>query len=476
MEKIHLILCSMMKPLSINTINISSAIRHLLYKKVNISYQDALKSTLKSKFIVPNYNELLKIRVPFIKKIKTLLIAMSLFLLYFTKIFKIALKRNTIEKNKTVFIYSLTKDQIFKDNSLHEIQKFLTSEKFDIDEKNEILIECRRTWRTKKYSNLIVTLDIPLRIFSVSFSVKQQTQLLIIFLRKLMVLIKSFNNSQYIYLVFKEYIFDENVYLVIENKNQIDKLITGPGNHKYQPIIFEMSQFKGERVMLWYSSNSIPEQYKSKNSTNVSKRPEIYYKYSTINTHWVWTNLHKKYLMKMTNSNILVKGSMIFYNPPKNTNHNKQYDIVVFDVTPQNENSVFKNTIYTYPIAKQFIEDIIESVSLVSQKLDRDITIYLKHKRAFSKTHSTEYITYIEELTKNSQLFKMPFDTNLYNLIASSKIIIGFPFTSPVIIGKELKVPSIHYSSSNILVKYNKASFIQDKSKLKMFIENNLGK
>jgi len=45
-----------------------------------------------------------------------------------------------------------------------------------------------------------------------------------------------------------------------------------------------------------------------------------------------------------------------------------------------------------------------------------------------------------------------------------------------VIIGKELKVPSIHYSSTNILVKYNQANFIQDKSELKMFIENNLGK
>ena len=69
----------------------------------------------------------------------------------------------------------------------------------------------------------------------------------------------------------------------------------------------------------------------------------------------------------------------------------------------------------------------------------------------------------------------MPVDIDLYETITASKMIICFPFTSPVIIGQELKVPSIHYSSNNILAKYNQTSFIQDKRKLIKFIETNLG-
>ena len=81
------------------------------------------------------------------------------------------------------------------------------------------------------------------------------------------------------YLIFKEYVFDENVYLSILNKKQVNKIITGPGNYKYQPIIFDIPEFKAERVMLWYSSNSIPIMYKSKKVENKHRHWEIFLKY-----------------------------------------------------------------------------------------------------------------------------------------------------------------------------------------------------
>jgi polysaccharide biosynthesis PFTS motif protein len=467
----------MIIPVIEDKICISSNIQKLLHKKVNVFYQDKSMNMQKATFIIPSYNELLQIKLPFLKKIKIVLIALSLILLYFTKIFRIASKNKMINKNKIVLVFSLTKNQIFKDASLHKVQNFLTSKRFNITRKDDIIIECRKVWRTKNYSNLTVTLDIPLRIFARSTSLKQQIRLLIIFSRKLIVLIKSFNNSQYIYLVFKEYIFDENVYLSIKNKNQVSKIITGPGNLKYQPIIFEISKFTGERIMLWYSANSIPEKYKSKKATIIANDGhEIFLKPLKIDIHWVWTNEHKKYLMKMTDSKILVKGSMLFYNPPKKPNYKKKYDIVIFDLTPKNNESMYEDTLYTFPVAKKFIEDIIESAKLVTQKIDKDISIYLKHKRAFHKTHSLQYITYVGELAKNGQLSRLPLNVDLYEIIAASKMIICFPFTSSAIIARELKVPSIYYSSNNILAKYNKTNFIQDKFELRKFIETNLGK
>ena len=455
---------------------ISSSIQKLLHKKVNVFYQDKSKSMQKTKFIIPSYNELIQIKLPFLKKINIVLISLGLFLLYFTKIFRIASKNKVINKNKIVLIFSLTKNQIFKDDSLHKIQNFLTSKRFSITKKDEIMIECRKVWRTKKYSNLTVTLDIPLRIFARSSSLRQQIRLLIIFSRRLIVLIKSFNNSQYIYLVFKEYIFDENVYLSIKNKNKVDKIITGPGNWKYQPIIFELSEFIGERIMLWYST-ATPVKYKSKKASIIANGGyDIFLKHMKIDTHWVWTSEHKKFLMEMTNSKVSVKGSMLYYEGPKKPNYNKKYDIVVFDLTPKNKENLYKDTLYNFPVAKKFLEDIIESVKLVSQKIDRDISIYLKHKRVFHETHSLQYTAYVAELAKNGQLSRLPLDIDLYETIAASRMIICFPFTSTVIIGQELKVPSIYYLSDNILVKYDQTNFIQDKLELRKFIETNLGK
>ena len=450
-------------PLTKNSkLYISSYMQRLLNKKVNLTASSRI--------------ELMQIKLPFFKKIKIILIALILFLFYCTKIFRIAPKKNKIRENKTVLIYSLTKDQIFKDNSISKLHDFLVSKKFNISEKNEILIECRRILRSRMYSNLVVTFDIPLRIFTTKLSLKGQLKLLLVFFCKLTILVKSFNNSQYIYLVFREYVFDENVYFAIANKNTINKIITTPTAIQYQPISFEIPDFAVERVMLWYSTNSIPIKYKSRKTSIFEKNLENSLQRMAIDTHWVWTNEHKKYLKKMTNSAILVRGSMIFYNPTKKLDSNKKYDVVIFDVTPQNSKSVFKDTIYSFPVAKEFIDDIIESVDLVSQKLDRNIGIYIKHKRNFAPTHSSKYIAYIDVLAKNRQLSVLPLDSDLYEIIATSKIVIGFPFTSPVIIGQELKVPSIYYSSTSTLVKYNQANFIQSKLELRKYIETNLGK
>ena len=443
-------------------IYISSPIQRLIEKKVN--------------FGAHGYSELIQLEVPFYKKIKVIVFAFCLLLFYVAKLFQIIPKKNKVKRNKIVLIYSLTKDQIFRDNSIYKLYDFLVSEKLNNTEKNKTLIECRGLFRSKRYSNLIVTLDIPLKIFTTEFSKKKQIKLILVFFHKLLILVKSFNNSQCVYIAFKEYIFDENVYLAITSKNQIAKIITTPSNIHYQPISFEIRNFSEERLMIWYSANSIPIRYKPRKTSISEKNLDASLKHMAIDTHWVWTSEHKKYIMKMTNSNILVKGSMVFYNPPRKLNRKKKYDIVIFDVTPYNSKGVFKDMIYSFPVKKEFIEDIIESVKLVSQKLDRDIDVYIKHKRSFGSTHSSDYIAYIAGLVQNNELSVLPLNSDLYELIAASKIVIGFPFTSPVIIGQELKIPSIYYSSTNMLSKYNKTDFIQNKLELTRYLEMNLSK
>ena len=68
---------------------------------------------------------------------------------------------------------------------------------------------------------------------------------------------------------------------------------------------------------------------------------------------------------------------------------------------------------------------------------------------------------------------------NLYDLISNSKLVIGFPFTSPVVIGQELNKPSIFYCSSKLLPTAQKSrypSFIQSQTSLYSYMEKILVK
>ena len=71
---------------------VSSSMQKLLNKKVNIHFQKKGKSTQNTKFIIPTRNELKQIKVSHLKKIKIIVIALSLLFLYFTKLFVVISK------------------------------------------------------------------------------------------------------------------------------------------------------------------------------------------------------------------------------------------------------------------------------------------------------------------------------------------------------------------------------------------------
>ena len=82
-----------------NKLYISDNIQRLLHKKANVFYQNESKNQQKFKIITPSFDELIQIKVPFFEKIKIILITCSLFLLYFTKIFRITSIKKEIKKN-----------------------------------------------------------------------------------------------------------------------------------------------------------------------------------------------------------------------------------------------------------------------------------------------------------------------------------------------------------------------------------------
>jgi polysaccharide biosynthesis PFTS motif protein len=116
---------------------------------------------------------------------------------------------------------------------------------------------------------------------------------------------------------------------------------------------------------------------------------------------------------------------------------------------------------------------------MLNQAYKKDYRIQLKHKRRISRNHSSDYSKFIEQKVKNFEIDVIDSNQNLYDLIGNSKLVIGFPFTSPVVIGQELDKPSFFYCSSKLLPiahKGQKLSFIQNQTSLYSYMEKILVK
>jgi polysaccharide biosynthesis PFTS motif protein len=127
----------------------------------------------------------------------------------------------------------------------------------------------------------------------------------------------------------------------------------------------------------------------------------------------------------------------------------------------------------------KFISEILLCIEELDLKYGHNTKVVLKHKRKITKHHSSQYSKFIKDKVKNKQLHILDSGENLYKLISQSKLIIGFPFTSPVIIGKELNKPSVFYCSSKMVKpahKNQKNSFLQNRTLLYEYLEENLVK
>ena len=404
-----------------------------------------------------------------VSTIKSYLVCILFLNVYFINIFR--LKSKDSGKN-LILIYSLSKKQAIRNGSTKSLYTFLKSKGLVRNLDSVVLIEIRKILWRKKSEKTRTTLDIPLRIYIDNFSLILKVICWISMCKKFFrVVIRHRKNSQLV-MVFKESIFDQIVYSAMD-KSKIDKLITTQSNLAYQPLIFEYKNFPAKKFMIWYSSNSVPIKYKKKELKRFTISPTVYTDMK-IDEHWVWTKEHKKYLSKYSQAKILVKQSLMFYGPENLYASNKKIDILVFDVTPVNNTEIARNSIYTTRESVNFINEITACIKLLNQTYQKDYRVQLKHKRRISKNHSSDYSNFIDHKVKKFEIEVISPHENLYDLIGGSKLVIGFPFTSPVVIGQELNRPSIFYCSSKLLPithKSQKIPFIQNQTSLYSYME-----
>jgi polysaccharide biosynthesis PFTS motif protein len=449
----------------------SEAIQSLRVKK-NFAKSKYFNSTNKPPI---DMNKILSSKAISVSSVLKIHLVCILFLiLYFLNIFNFKPKRNV---KQLILIYSLTKEQTVRNGSIKSLFNFLESKSI-IEKLNSIvLIEVKRLMWVKKYKMIRTTLDIPLAIFINEIPIKSKLSCWFSMCERYLRVIGLHGSNSDILNIIKEYVFDEVVYSTLDPK-KIEKLVTTQSHIAYQPLVFEYRNIDAKRIMIWYSSNSVPIKYKNDRVQRFLINPAVYTS-MRIDEHWVWTKEHRAYLSKISPAKVLVKKSLMFYEPEASKNIAKIYDVVIFDVTPHTNAKIVRNSIYTTEEMTKFIQDILSCIELLNIKHNESYRVYLKPKRNISKSHSVDYLNYIKEKVANKEITLIGSNQNLYDLIGDSKLVIGFPFTSPVIIGWELFTPSIFYCSSSLLnysSKNKKRLFLQDKASLYTYMESELVK
>ena len=241
-------------------------------------------------------------------------------------------------------------------------------------------------------------------------------------------------------------------------------IITTQSSHKKLPVPFYMGSSNFERHMIWYSTNSIPIRKSSEEKPNLVLSSNLA---NFVDIHLVWDKMQINFLQSQKISNSKAYGSMLFYPREKCRHLTNSIDILYFDVVPQN---LYEDSFYSTKMSLNNLECIIEVITEYNNQFDSSLVLNIKHKRKTSKAHSRTYLNRVEYLTSLGMLRIIPPSENLYDLVNRSKLVIGTPFTSPVIIAKEFNVDcafvcfnALDYSIPNM---FNDVLVIKEKKML----------
>ena len=408
--------------------------------------------------------------------------------IFFLCIFCFIPKKIQLNKDLTL-IYHLTDNQIFNSGSTFKLEKFIRGKQIGLAIHDDIYVERSRIFPNKgNHGDIKVVSDIDLYLFADFLRIRDRFIILLTVFVRLFTYVRTISRVPLFSLIAVPFVIEEVIFSFI-SKNEIIKcnnIVTTPSAVMNKEYIFQINEGFGTRIMIWYSANSIPINYRDP-KLNRALIDKNLYSFMPIDQHFIWTEDHKNFLKPLLHSHVDLKvcGSLMFYQPQKEYKPNKIHDLLIFDVTPYNDtktsfNSKFPdsfNSIHNYVYAKGFLKDILwvrEQFFFNSNVL---LNISLKPKREFTSFHSVAYVDYIKFLSNNKLLGIISPYADIFEVICQSKICISFPFTSPAIIATELGVPSIYYLENDIMSSYNimhGVPFVKKKEILLKFVEESI--
>ena len=304
-----------------------------------------------------------------------------------------------------------------------------------------LIIQDRNIWESQRIENQIFVKDIGLFLATNLLNRKAKARLLLGILKEAL----SLNRLQkYGYLGAHRVIAENTLWNFLFTQNMNLKIVATNSYMELLPTPFySASSFGIHRYMIWYSNNnfSIPSEEgdgENDNRIDFASRTDV-------DTHFVWTHDFAESISSRNHEvEVRVVGSIMMYPKVKINEIPGKFKVAVFDMTPWEG---YPSNMYG---SELFMQSFLEDITAVCSDFP-DIEIFLKPKRKFIRTgkgyiHSRSYLQLIGSLEKQNQLNVLDPGTNIYGLVEQMNLTLGFPFASPVIIGKELAKPSYYYN------------------------------
>jgi polysaccharide biosynthesis PFTS motif protein len=391
-----------------------------------------------------------------------------------------------LEKHKSIsLIHGLSYEQIHFAESTTRIEEFLFSKKIGLAKNDLFYIEnYRHSIVSKKFQRIRICRNIPTSLFHDFLNFGDKLQIVFFVTQRMLKYLVTQINYPIVHHIAQAYVVDEVIfdYLIKNRKIKLIDLVATPSMLTHLPYIFDRNLQFGKRLMIWYSANAVPINYRDKNLVRTHFN-EKNFEFMPLDLHYVWNQPHKDYLDSVTNPLIPVevRGSLMFYLPQNEKSLTKVYDIVIFDVTPYelsrksdfDQIPIGQNSIYNSYFAIKFLQDLLWVVHEIDRCFDTELRIALKPKRKYTPLHSKEYLAFLENLSKNGLIDILESESDLYKTISESRICISYPFSSPAVIAKELDIPTAYFLAGNSIESNSLVDgipFIADRTKLLDFI------
>ena len=465
------------------SINIANLIVDRLFSKIPMKLRFTTKESsneLQQKLI---YEEMLKMRLSKKEAFRDLaFVSFLLVSLFLAGIFNQSRRKKLT--NHPIFVYSLTPEQILTEGSKEPLREFLKESRFqNLFLKKQIIVESKKLYNfvgRNKENDMEIVFDTSIWIAK---NVLSRKIVFKVIQESISRLIQVFRNAKQEQMhVLRELVIDEPVWRYYLEETQppvTTDIVTTQSQYLRLPYAFYINdEYRMVRSMLWYSTNSNPIQ---NSKTHKLFDPE-HFRFNRIDNHFVWTSEQKKFLEKYNpNAKINIVGAILF-KPRQNIErniHDLNQNIVIFDVTPFD--GLDTEVLYNKEVLTDFIQDIVRTLS--SSTNTNSSRLLLKPKRAYGRnlrgglSHSSEYIELLRKLHKLNSIELLKPDVDLYQLVGSASLVIGIPFTSPVILAKELNIPSFFYvptSARNWAIGNNHdgIAIINGRENLNAFIQN----
>jgi len=391
-----------------------------------------------------------------------------------------------LEKLKSVsLIYGLSQEQIYFAGSTTRLEEFLLSQKIGLAENDLFYIEnSRRGIVNNRSEKIRITRNIPTSLFHDFLNFGDKLQIIFLVSQRLLKYLATLIKYPIVHHIVQAFVIDEVIidYSIRNRKIKFVDLVATQSIITHIPYIFERDLQLGKRLMIWYSANSVPIDYRDKNLERFRVSEKIY-ESMPLDFHYVWNQSHKDYLDSVIKPPIPVevRGSLMFYLPREGMIFNKVYDIVIFDVTPYESSfksdfekiSFSQNSIYSGYFAIKFLQEILWAKNEIERSFGIKLRIALKPKRKYTPLHSRDYLAFLDNLSKNGLIEILEPELDLYKTISESRMSVCYPFSSPAIIAKELKIPTAYFLSGNSIESnffVDGIEFITDRTKLLDFI------